>query len=109
MNGRIVGITSTLPLFGRGLSNKYRRGHRTVVLPDYQGIGIGNKMVEMMAEYYKDIGIIYRGTTSSRALIKYRLKHPEKWKIISKAKLNKRSKLIKGAINRLTMTFEYVG
>lgn len=102
-----VGFTSALPMRMRNGEICFR-GHRTVVLPDYQGIGIGNAMVEMMAKHYLEQGYRYRGKTSHPALVKYRLQNPEKWKPVKSG--NAVSKFRKTtSIGRLTMNFEYIG
>jgi GNAT superfamily N-acetyltransferase len=61
----------------------WRRGHRTVVLPDFQGLGIGNRMVELVAEeLYRREGLRYRATTSSPAIVHHRRRHPEMWRLV---------------------------
>ena len=41
---------------------------RLVVLPDYQGIGIGGRLVDAVAKYYHDVGNRVIITTSNPAL-----------------------------------------
>jgi len=74
---RICGFFSYLPLMGK---KGWRRGHRTVVLPDFQGLGIGNFLIEWVAEHiYNTEGLRFCATTSSIPIIKYREKRPDKW------------------------------
>jgi GNAT superfamily N-acetyltransferase len=108
-----VGFTSTLPSkFGRHVRN-IRRGHRTVVLPDYQGIGIGNRMVESVARYYAKQGVVYRGRTAHPSLIRYRLQHPEKWLLVAKPTIisapGGNRTIHSTSHGRLTATFEWIG
>lgn len=108
-NGVPVGFTSALPLVGR--VKGIWRGHRTVVLPDYQGIGIGNAMLKMLAQYFKKEGYRFRGTTSHPALVYYRLKHPEEWKLVKIPSSDHKSSKLRPqtAQGRLVATFEYIG
>lgn len=49
-NGEPVGFTS-LVSFPHGRIKKGWRGHRTVVLPDFQGLGIGARLSNWLGEY----------------------------------------------------------
>jgi ABC-type lipoprotein export system ATPase subunit len=57
----------------------WRRGHRIVVLPDYQGMGIGNAMVELGGEILWRAKLRYRDRTTAPGLHHYRRKHPDRW------------------------------
>lgn len=50
----------------------FKREHRTVVLPDYQGVGIGNAMSEAVAEHYTSQGYRYISLTSHPSMIWHR-------------------------------------
>ena len=52
------------------------RGHRTVCLPDYQGVGIGNALSEFVAGLFKATLKPYRSITSHPAMILHRAKSP---------------------------------
>ena len=54
--------------------------HRIVVLPDYQGIGIGGAFLDNVAQRYSDKGFDFRIVTSARNFIK-RLDSSKKWRI----------------------------
>ena len=49
-----------------------------VILPDYQGIGLGKKLLEFVAEIYKNKGFDYSIKTSAKNLITS-LKNSNKW------------------------------
>ncbi len=49
-----------------------------VVLPDFQGIGLGSRFYEFAGEYLKQRGKTYIDTTSHPATIGHRLKN-KKW------------------------------
>lgn len=56
----------------------WKRGHRMVVLPDYQGIGIGTAFEEFTSQYYADSGWNVNVTTTTPALVSA-LKKSKKW------------------------------
>lgn len=55
------------------------RGHRTVVLPEYQGLGIGPRFSDAIAQVYVDKGGRYFSRTAHPRLAGYRDNSP-KWK-----------------------------
>ena len=80
------GFCALLPIIGR---KKMWRGHRTVVLPDFQGAGIGNRLVELIAEtLWRTEGITYSATTSSPAINAHRRRHPHMWRMTRKPSMN---------------------
>lgn len=84
--------------------------HRTVVLPDYQGIGLGNLVSGRVAEIYTDQGNRYTSVTSHPAMINYRMRSP-KW-ILTRApgqvpSAGKSSKVTGQSVGRMTAAFEY--
>jgi ABC-type lipoprotein export system ATPase subunit len=93
---------------------KTKRGHRTVVLPDFQGLGIGNKMSDFVAKYCINKGFRYFSTTSQPSMIYYRNKS-KNWKIIrlpSKLGGFKRNTAFNRpnstSFQRITTSFEYI-
>ena len=59
----------------------WKRGHRMVVLPDYQGIGIGTAFEEYTSQYYADRGWKVNVTTTTPALV-HSLKRSKKWNLV---------------------------
>lgn len=117
VNGKLAGFCSVLPFPHPRLKN-IRREHRTVVLPDYQGIGIGTFLTEYVAQLYTDNGCAFITTTSNPAFIHARCKSP-KW-IVSKAlgrksagsksgKIQNKKRKGSTSCTRLTVSFVYVG
>jgi predicted ABC-type transport system involved in lysophospholipase L1 biosynthesis ATPase subunit/GNAT superfamily N-acetyltransferase len=88
------------------------REHRTVCLPDFQGVGIGSSLAEYVAGLYKATGKPYRSTTSHPGYIRHRARS-KLWRMIREPSLIPRSKRTSiyqaASINRLTSSFEYVG
>lgn len=93
------------------------REHRTVCLPDFQGVGIGNVLSEYVAGLMACLGRPYRSTTGNPAMIRHRAKSPL-WKMLREPSRTTQGKLttcasggavINRATGRLTAGFEYVG
>jgi hypothetical protein len=106
--GRPVAFTSwihSLTKFGG------RREHRTVTLPDYQGVGIGMAVSNFCASLYTALGQRATSTTSHPAFIAARRRSPD-WRVIRSPALGiGRSKIpgLRHARARLTAGFEYIG
>lgn len=84
--------------------------HRLVILPEYQGFGIGKQATDEIAKYYISNGKRYRETTSHPARISSHKKN-DNWKCVSfgRAPSNSKSGInIGGASsNRLTSSWEF--
>lgn len=114
MNDVPIGMCAVLPFPHQHLKNVYKE-HRTVILPDYQGIGLGNRLSECVGDIMKEKGKKFYSTTSHPAMINYR-KKSDKWRMIRKPSyMTKQGKNsgITGfsktlSTNRLTASFEYV-
>ena len=93
------------------------REHRTVCLPDFQGVGIGNALSEFVASLFLATGKHYISITGNPAMIAHR-NRSRNWKLTRKPSLStwklSTSGLAQnfsktGASNRLTASFRYVG
>lgn len=109
MNGTPVGFMAVLPQMGmKGI----RRISRVVILPDYQGVGIGMRFCRAVAELYARDGKEMRITTGHIGMIES-MKRSPRWKAISL--LNLRSVKRKGCMrktqtrSRICVSFRYVG
>ena len=110
INDKLVGFSAVLPFPHGNLKNTYRES-RLVIMPDYQGIGLGSFFSDYIAERYKQQSKLFYSTTSNPALIKYRQKS-EKWiiKRAGRVNENKKSKITPGlSKNRLTVSAKYIG
>jgi ABC-type thiamine transport system ATPase subunit len=67
--GRPVAFASVIHSPGKV---SWWREHRTVCLPDFQGVGVGNALSELVAGVMACLGKAYRSTTSSPAMIRHR-------------------------------------
>lgn len=89
------------------------REHRTVCLPDYQGVGIGNAMSEYIAGCWRAKGKPYFSTTSNPAMIRHRARSPLWFMHRSPSTGSRQShyRWMDGSDSRRRMTagFEFVG
>ncbi len=89
-----------------------KREHRTVTLPDYQGVGIGHRLSNFCAALWKTLGHRAVSTTSHPAFIAARLRSTD-WRLTRSPALAKRPgrchRAMKHSRTRLTAGFEYVG
>lgn len=111
--GRPVAFSSWISLLIKTRDGGARREHRTVCLPDYQGVGIGNALSDFCASIFKALGIRATSTTSHPAMIASRLKS-RNWKLVRKPGFNKgdmkpHQKAMGHSVARLTAGFEYIG
>lgn len=99
----------------RAASGQVYREHRTVVLPDYQGIGVGNAMSETVGAIIRAHRARFRSTTTHPAMIRHRARSPL-WKMV-RTSSNTASQSTKVrdrgtwglSRERWTSSFEYVG
>ena len=109
-NGQLAGFTSALP-FPHPYKKNYWRLHRSVVLPDYQGVGIATTLrLRICQELFQEgKGIIT--TTSNRAMIASMKKTPQ-WKCVDISRKITKSRTFSARTQsgaRITASFEYIG
>lgn len=116
INGEICAFTSVLPFPHPKKKNTYK-GHRTVVLPDYQGLNIGLTLGNYVAELLKKQGKTLVTTTSNPSRINGLVKS-KLWRTTRVGRMSSGSgsgkiqnKHVKGSTscNRITVSFEYIG
>ncbi len=90
------------------------RGHRSVVMPDYQGVGIGAIATKAIMRYYTEKGFIVKAITSHPAFIAARSRDPD-FRLCNKVDYDIKHGVtaidkdaLKG-LDRITATFQYVG
>lgn len=99
------------------MKTEYNRVSRLVVLPDYQGVGIGRKLLTFVAEFYRHQSHIpFRIVTSNPQLIRgglrgWRITHAGRGGNINNRGWQKsmRHAYTGGAQDRLTVSLEYLG
>jgi ABC-type lipoprotein export system ATPase subunit/GNAT superfamily N-acetyltransferase len=114
INDNIFGFCSVLPFPHPKLKNHWKE-HRTVVLPDYQGIGLGHLLSNNIAEILKNNNKGFISTSSNPAFINSR-KNDKKWLITrigrtssGSGKIQNKHKKGSTSSNRITISFKYIG
>ncbi len=82
-NDSVVGFAASIAMPCGSVKNAYR-GHRTIVLPEYQGLGIGVRLSDLIAAIHKAEGLRYFSRTTHPRMGQYRQAHPELWRPTSK-------------------------
>jgi len=104
-----VGFCATMPLIGR---KGRRRISRIVVLPDYQGIGIGTAVLEAVAVLHREEGHRVNLTASHPAVIAHCRRSP-KWRAVGVKRTGsgRTGRFIPGyrsSAGRAVVSFEFV-
>ena len=105
-----VAFCATLPLIGR---QQHRRISRIVTLPDFQGVGIGLRVAEAVAQLHRDEGFRLNITASHPSVIGHCRRSPL-WRTTRVMKTGSRNteRFIAGYRNsrgRAVVSFEYMG
>jgi ABC-type lipoprotein export system ATPase subunit/GNAT superfamily N-acetyltransferase len=114
INGQICAFTSILP-FPHPKKKNFWKDHRTVVLPEFQGLNIGMKLTEFCCELLRKEGKGYITTTSNPARINQLRKSKEfictRIGRASSGSGKIQNRNVKGSTscNRVTASFEYIG
>ncbi|MSU76620.1 MAG: ABC transporter ATP-binding protein [Gemmataceae bacterium] len=100
-----VAFSAWLPFVGAG--PRTRREHRTVTVPDYQGIG--NALSDFVASIWAGLGYRAISTTTHPAMIRARLRSPN-WQMTRKPSFAVAHEgRLQHATTRLTAGFRYIG
>lgn len=93
----------------------FKKGHRLVVLPEYQGLGIGHLLSSEIAQMFVRQGFRFVITSNTKALYEQR-KRDSRWKItrIGRASTYDPVRSIRrldrtGSSDRITISYEFVG
>ena len=112
INGEPVAWCSLLHFPHPKLKNM-KRIHRIVVKPDYQGIGVGGRVMTEIANKYKQNGYRISLVTSSQSFV-HSLAYSKTWVMTrkpSRLQNTAKSGVLAGSTSdaRITASFEYVG
>lgn len=83
----IIGFCGPVLHFPTPYNARIKRTQRTVILPDYQGIGLGTKLEEFVAQTLYNLGWDYVCITSSRNYIAA-LKRSPRWRLYNVTRYN---------------------
>jgi GNAT superfamily N-acetyltransferase len=89
-NDEIIGFFAVLN-FPHPVLKNCITGHRLVILPDYQGIGLGHKFINAVAEIYVKQGYEFKATMSAKNLIAA-LSKDNNWAFVRYSKTAKKKK-----------------
>lgn len=109
--GEPVTFCATLPVITK---RNHRRFTRIVTLPDYQGMGIGMRVVAAVAELHRGEGLRINVTSSHPALIRHCERSPL-WRTINVKKSgaspsgSKRFPSYRSSTGRAVVSFEFIG
>ena len=109
-NGEPVTFCATLPIITR---KNHRRFTRIVTLPDYQGMGIGMRVVAAVAALHRAEGLRINVTSSHPALIRH-CRRSTDWRTVNVRKFGSaqrgtsRFPSYRGSAGRSVVSFEYV-
>lgn len=115
-NGGLCGFCAVLP-FPHPLRKNIWREHRTVVFPNYQGVGIGRNFTNFIAQRLKSENKCYISTTSNPSMI-FARKNDPKWITThigrvsrggENSKIQNKHRLGSTSSSRITVSFEYIG
>jgi GNAT superfamily N-acetyltransferase len=107
IDGQPAALSAAIPQIGFA---GVRRESRIIVMPDFQGIGVGNKLSEFHAAYWKAKGFRFRAVASHPAVIGHRARSSLWWMDRTPTiKHAHRGRKLTGSDRRLTASFEYIG
>lgn len=114
---KVIGFAAAITFPSGNWKNGWR-GHRTVVLPDYQGLGFGVRISDAIGEIFISEGCRYFSKTTHPKMGDYRNKSPL-WRATSKnmksrsdyksGRVTKESKYKLQHANRVAYSHEYMG
>lgn len=88
--------------------NNYYRVHRFVILPEYQGIGVGSLLLNFVADLWKKKNKRILLTTSS-ITVNFMLKNNKHWVLKRHSRINNPSLMFAvNSLNRITSSWEYI-
>ena len=122
LNDKPVGFNAVLPLPSGTIQNAYRMS-RTVILPDFQGLGLGGEISDYIAKLYVKDGKRFYAKTSNPSLWNKRensgnwrvtgITNPKDVKIVNERLLEQGYCKLKDAMKfrreAITKSFEFIG
>lgn len=113
VNGEIAGFCAVLS-FPHGVLKNHKRGHRLVIRPDYQGVGLGHFLSNWVGARLASEGFGFISTTSNPAIIAARVHDAANWQVTrvgrthcisDKSAISRKS----NSGTRRTVSFKFIG
>jgi GNAT superfamily N-acetyltransferase len=89
-----VAFTSYRP-FPHPKTRNIMQGHRLVVLPDWQGLGLGGRLDDWLGQYLYERGYRYHNVVAHPAMVAAYSKSP-RWELVFHGRMNTGGKVLKG-------------
>lgn len=113
-NNQVIGYLASLSMPSGTLKNAWR-GHRVVILPDFQGMGIGVRFIEAVAQLHLDEGHRFFSRSAHPRMYLY-MDSSNRWRPTSKNKKLRKdvteADTYKNHIydnKRICYSYEYIG
>jgi len=113
-NNQIVGFLASMTMPNGFIKNAWR-GHRVVILPDYQGLGIGVRFIDACAQIHLDEGHRFF-SRAAHPRMGYYMQYSDLWKPTSKNKKLRTDVTHENLFNnhyvdnkRICFSYEYIG
>jgi GNAT superfamily N-acetyltransferase len=115
---RLVAFTSYMH-FPHARVRDIKMGHRLVVLPEYQGLGIGGKLDDWLGEHLAAQGYRYRNVIAHPAMVRHYAQSP-RWRMCAKPSADPTKRNLRSGASKsmswdvaksrrlMTYSFEYV-
>lgn len=112
--GQIIGFLASMTMPNGFIKNAWR-GHRVVILPDYQGLGVGVRFIDAVAQLHIDDGLKFY-SRSAHPRMGYYMQHSPLWKPTSKNRKLRTDVTHENLFNnhyvdnkRVCFSYEYIG
>ncbi len=106
VNNNLAGFIGIVH-FPHSKIKNFKRVHRLVILPDYQGIGLGKILLEEIGILYKNKEFRYIITTSQPGLIHY-FNKSKNWILKNRGRHKGHGgQIMRGSLDRYTTSWEY--
>jgi GNAT superfamily N-acetyltransferase len=106
-----VAFCAVVAMLGR---SRYKRVTRIVTLPDFQGLGIGTRLLERVCEHYHARGIRMGITATHPGVVNY-CRESARWQFVRLRKTGHGTRQrvgerpIRSSAGRSVASFEYIG
>lgn len=109
--GQPVAFCAVVAMIGR---SRHKRITRLVTLPDFQGLGIGTRLLDAVSEYYLAHGVRVGITATHPAIVGY-CRRSDRWRLTGVRRAGNPTlqrvgeRVIRNSAGRSVTSFEYVG